>query len=120
MNAGRSPKFNIPIARAPRIMLKFSQERKVRSFAKNTFGSTRVGRAIRFPVDVVSILSSKNWRGDGNRIGGSMYLERSGGVVEKTWRLFMFLYEGEFNVVVSEKQYLGGGLDGSLRLPCID
>ena len=49
-----------------------------------------------------------------------MYLERSGGVVEKTWRLFMFLYEGEFNVVVSEKQYLGGGLDGSLRLPCID
>ena len=47
-----------------------------------------------------------------------MYLEQSGGVVGKTWWLFMFLYEGECGVVVSEKQYVGGGgLDGSLRLP---
>ncbi len=29
-------------------MVKFSQERKVRSFAKKTFGSTRVGREISF------------------------------------------------------------------------
>lgn len=29
--------------------VKFSQERKVRSLAKKTLGSTRVGRAIRFP-----------------------------------------------------------------------
>lgn len=35
------------MASPPRITLKFSQLRKVRSFAKNTFGSTRVGRAMR-------------------------------------------------------------------------
>lgn len=29
--------------------VKFSHERKVRSFAKKTLGSTRVGRAIRLP-----------------------------------------------------------------------
>jgi len=30
--------------------VKLSHERKVRSLAKKTFGSTRVGRAIRLPV----------------------------------------------------------------------
>jgi hypothetical protein len=50
MKAGRSPKFNMPIARAPRITVKFSHERKVRSLAKKTLGSTRVGRAILLPV----------------------------------------------------------------------
>lgn len=50
MNAGLSPKFNMPIARAPRITVKFSHDRKVRSLAKKTFGSTRVGRAIRLPL----------------------------------------------------------------------
>lgn len=30
--------------------VKFSQERKVRSLAKKTLGSTRVGRAMRLPV----------------------------------------------------------------------
>lgn len=30
--------------------MKFSQLRKVRSLAKKTLGSTRVGRAMRFPV----------------------------------------------------------------------
>jgi len=49
MKAGRSPKFSMPIARAPRMTVKFSQERKVRSLAKNTLGSTRVGRAMRLP-----------------------------------------------------------------------
>lgn len=49
IKAGRSPKFNMPIARAPRITVKLSQERKVRSLAKKTLGSTRVGRAMRFP-----------------------------------------------------------------------
>ena len=44
-----SPKFKSPMARPPRIMVKLSQERKVRSLAKNTLGSTRVGRAIRLP-----------------------------------------------------------------------
>lgn len=51
--AGRSPKLSIPMARAPRMTVKLSQLRKVRSFAKKTLGSTRVGRAIRLPV---------NWR----------------------------------------------------------
>jgi len=43
------PKFNMPTARAPRIIEKLSQERKVRSLAKNTLGSMRVGRDIRLP-----------------------------------------------------------------------
>lgn len=34
--------------------VKFSHERKVRSFAKKTLGSTRVGRAIRLPGAVWS------------------------------------------------------------------
>lgn len=38
------------------MMVKFSQERNVRSLAKKTLGSTRVGRAIRLPVDLVSML----------------------------------------------------------------
>lgn len=45
----RSPKLRRPTARPPRMTVKFSHERKVRSFAKKTFGSTRVGRAIRLP-----------------------------------------------------------------------
>jgi len=50
MKAGRSPKFSMPMASAPRITVKFSHERKVRSLAKKTLGSTRVGRAMRFPA----------------------------------------------------------------------
>lgn len=49
IKAVRSPKFSMPTARAPRITVKFSHERKVRSFAKKTLGSTRVGRAMRLP-----------------------------------------------------------------------
>lgn len=49
MKAGLSPKFNIPMARAPRITVKLSHERKVRSLAKKTLGSTLVGRAILLP-----------------------------------------------------------------------
>jgi hypothetical protein len=44
-----SPKLSRPIARPPRMTVKFSHERKVRSFAKKTLGSTRVGRAMRLP-----------------------------------------------------------------------
>jgi hypothetical protein len=44
-----SPKFNNPIASPPRMTVKLSHERKVRSLAKKTFGSTRVGRAMRLP-----------------------------------------------------------------------
>lgn len=49
MRPMRSPKFKRPTARPPRTTVKFNQERKVRSLAKKTFGSTRVGRAIRLP-----------------------------------------------------------------------
>jgi hypothetical protein len=49
MKAGRSPKFSMPTARAPRITVKLSHDRKVRSLAKKTLGSTRVGRAMRLP-----------------------------------------------------------------------
>jgi hypothetical protein len=44
-----SPKLRRPIASPPRMTVKLSHERKVRSFAKNTLGSTRVGRAMRLP-----------------------------------------------------------------------
>lgn len=62
------------MAKPPRITVKFSHERKVRSLAKNTLGSTRVGRAIRLPVGSTrlvsffsslpecSLLSSQTWR----------------------------------------------------------
>jgi hypothetical protein len=56
MKAARSPKFNMPMARAPRITVKFIHDRKVRSLAKKTLGSTRVGRAIRLPLKIVSSL----------------------------------------------------------------
>ena len=49
MRPTRSPKFKRPMARPPRRTVKLSQERKVRSLAKKTLGSTRVGRAMRFP-----------------------------------------------------------------------
>jgi hypothetical protein len=49
MKAGRSPKFSMPIASAPNMTVKLSHERKVRSLAKKTLGSTRVGNAIRLP-----------------------------------------------------------------------
>lgn len=46
----RSPKLSRPTANPPRMTVKLSQERKVRSLAKKTLGSTRVGRAILLPV----------------------------------------------------------------------
>lgn len=49
MRPTESPKFSRPMARPPRMTVKLSQERKVRSLAKKTLGSTRVGRAMRFP-----------------------------------------------------------------------
>jgi hypothetical protein len=44
-----SPKFNNPIANPPSTTVKFNQDKKVRSFAKKTLGSTRTGSAIRLP-----------------------------------------------------------------------
>ena len=49
-----SPKLSKPIARPPRMTVKLSHERNVRSFAKKTLGSTRVGRAMRLPGSRVS------------------------------------------------------------------
>lgn len=49
MRPMRSPKLSKPTARPPRMTVKFSHERNVRSLAKKTFGSTRVGRAMRLP-----------------------------------------------------------------------
>lgn len=44
-----SPKLSRPTARPPRMTVKLSHERNVRSLAKKTLGSTRVGRAMRLP-----------------------------------------------------------------------
>jgi hypothetical protein len=49
MRPTRSPKLSRPMARPPRRTVKLSHERKVRSLAKKTLGSTRVGSAIRLP-----------------------------------------------------------------------
>lgn len=80
MKAGRSPKFSMPMARAPRIMVKFSHDRKVRSLAKKTLGSTRVGRAIRLPRQ----------RRDVSRLFWTRFSARSGRMVawrnHLTWR----------------------------------
>jgi hypothetical protein len=51
MRPTESPKLSRPTARPPRMTVKLSQERNVRSLAKKTFGSTRVGRAIRLPTN---------------------------------------------------------------------
>jgi len=60
MRPTESPKLSRPTARPPRITVKLSQERNVRSLAKKTFGSTRVGRAIRLPMNYsVSIPDKK-------------------------------------------------------------
>lgn len=48
--AGRSPKFSMPMARAPSMTVKLSHDKNVRSLAKKTLGSTRVGSAIRLPI----------------------------------------------------------------------
>lgn len=62
--------------------MKFSHERKVRSLAKKTFGSTRVGRAILLPVkNCVSIGTSSSCRFK------LSYLERFVEEVVKTWLL---------------------------------
>lgn len=46
-------KLSRPMDNEPSRTAKLSQERKVRSLAKKTFGSTRVGRAMRFPASCV-------------------------------------------------------------------
>lgn len=52
MKDTRSPKLSMPMARAPRMTVKLSHDRNVRSLAKKTLGSTRVGRAMRLPISI--------------------------------------------------------------------
>ncbi len=57
-----SPKFRRPTPSPPRITVKFNHERKVRSLAKKTFGSTLVGSAILLPKEknyMLLVYSSK-------------------------------------------------------------
>lgn len=42
------------MASDPRITVKFNHDKKVLSFAKKTFGSTRVGNAILLPGAVIN------------------------------------------------------------------
>jgi hypothetical protein len=60
--------------------VKLSHERKVRSLAKKTLGSTRVGRAMRLPG--VGIVSYKSWKPLG---AVCTYPERFGVEVGSTW-----------------------------------
>lgn len=64
-----SPKFKRPTARPPRMTVKLSHERNVRSLAKNTFGSTRVGRAIRLPLNHQCLFQKMQ---QNNRIPGAV------------------------------------------------
>jgi len=72
-----SPKLSRPTARPPRMMVKLSHDRKVRSLAKKTLGSTRVGRAIRLPDGLVRMI---HWSMD-----VTTYLELFGEVVVTTF-----------------------------------
>jgi hypothetical protein len=76
----RSPKLRRPTARPPRMTVKLSHERKVRSLAKKTLGSTRVGRAMRLPGGV----AVRCWS---QRVVRALrtYPERFGGEVGWTW-----------------------------------
>jgi hypothetical protein len=75
-----SPKLRRPIARPPRMTVKLSHERKVRSLAKKTLGSTRVGRAMRLPVG-----KCQRWATCMKRVKSCVtYPERFGGEVVKT------------------------------------
>ena len=88
MRPMRSPKFRSPTARPPRMTVKLSQERKVRSLAKKTFGSTRVGRAIFLPVLVSSGCSlGVHWKRLGlfGLVFNLTYPVRFGGGVGSTW-----------------------------------
>ena len=73
MKAGLSPKFSMPIASAPRMTVKLSHDRKVRSLAKKTLGSTRVGRAMRLPMksrrNLINFLRHTSLREDRERLG---------------------------------------------------
>ena len=57
IKATRSLNLSMPMARAPRMTVKLSHDRKVRSLAKKTLGSTRVGNAMRLPRDVQNAVS---------------------------------------------------------------
>jgi len=71
-----SPKLRSPIASPPRMTVKLSHERNVRSLAKKTLGSTRVGRAMRLPEGSVRSCLHCTTR--------VTYPERFGGEVAKT------------------------------------
>lgn len=62
----RSPKLSKPIARPPSTTVKLSHDKKVRSLAKKTLGSTRTGRAILLPVvdSRTLLLSAINEKGE--------------------------------------------------------
>lgn len=81
------PKFSRPIERPPRMTVKLSQDRKVRSFAKKTLGSTRVGRAMRFPGavwsrgwdDIMKVYWRGAWIGEGTSPKSWGEVKRGGG-----------------------------------------
>jgi len=72
-----SPKLRRPMARPPRMTVKLSQERKVRSLAKKTLGSTRVGRAMRLPA-MGSLVSMLFLVGDASGGGEEAHPEQFG------------------------------------------
>lgn len=71
-----SPKFRSPTASPPSRTVKLSHERKVRSLAKKTLGSTRVGRAIRLPTSVYE--QSYTYTGNARSGMETRYQERFG------------------------------------------
>lgn len=57
-----SPKFNKPTPREPKMTVKLSQDKKVRSLAKKTFGSTRASKAILLlDEDIRGVVVGDEW-----------------------------------------------------------
>jgi len=54
-----SPKLSKPTPKDPKITVKFNHDKKVLSLAKNTFGSTRAGKAILLFWDDIEELMNK-------------------------------------------------------------
>lgn len=89
MRPTRSPKFNSPIARLPRITVKLSHERKVLSLAKNT---CYTNIALDHVMDENGCSSSlplarHGWEGQ------CAFRGHSGGGVGTTWRVLVWIRE---------------------------
>lgn len=118
------------MARPPRITVKFSHDRKVRSLAKKTLGSTRVGKAMRLsarvgkfvmenvivrPIIIGCWLSWGSW--SRLKIEKHTYLEQSGGAVDWTFSTPGALFNGVNKILSNKNIYCKFSATLQLRKP---